>query len=130
MRLFPPWQTNLARSAVLVVGALLAFRGVGAPRDYLIDTWRFDDDLPRDGIISMAQGADGYLWVSSRYGLARFDGVRFVNFSGRTGAQFLGHHYANLQADPSGAVWIGTPGGGLLQWREPETPSLGPSMRA
>ncbi len=89
----------------------------GAPNDYLIDVWRLDDDLPRDGISSIAQGADGYLWVSSRYGLARFDGLRFVNFSAEIKAPFLGHHYANLISDQFGTVWIGTPGSGLLAWR-------------
>ena len=105
----------LLASAILILGALPIAAG---PKEYLIDLWRFDADLPRDGIISIAQGPDGYLWVSSRYDLARFDGARFVNFSSLVGAQFLGHHYAELATDGSGAVWIGTPGAGLAQWRE------------
>jgi hypothetical protein len=27
--------------------------------DFLIDSWRFDDDLPRDGINSITQGKAG-----------------------------------------------------------------------
>ena len=77
----------------LLYGALGSLAG---PKDFLVDGWRFDDDLPRDGINSIAQSSDGYLWVSSRYGLARFDGVRFADFSSQVGAQFLGYHYANL----------------------------------
>src|ERR1051325_3422170 len=113
---------------------LSALRGRAIPPDYLVDTWRFDDDLPRDGINSIAQGRDGYLWVSSRYGLARFDGVRFANFTSRIGAQFVGHHHAHLIAGAAGEVWIGTPGGGLARWREgrleacltPGAPEVGP----
>ncbi len=102
----------------LAASCLWALSSLSAPENYLIDTWRFDDDLPRDGIISVAQGKDGYLWVSSRYGLARFDGVRFVRPGSLAGAQFLGHHYASLSRGRSGAVWVGTPGGGLLEWRD------------
>ncbi|HSU53179.1 MAG TPA: two-component regulator propeller domain-containing protein, partial [Candidatus Dormibacteraeota bacterium] len=83
---------------------------------FIVDAWRFDDDLPRDGINSLAQGDDGYLWVSSRYGLARFDGARFADFSSRSGAQFGGHHFANLLTGVDGTVWLATPGGGLLKW--------------
>ncbi|HWQ90435.1 MAG TPA: two-component regulator propeller domain-containing protein, partial [Clostridia bacterium] len=126
------------RDAAVILWLLLATCGWGAPRDYLIDTWRFDDDLPRDGIISIAQGADGYLWVSSRFGLARFDGMRFANLTDQTAAQFLGYHYAHLAADSSGNVWIGTPGGGLWQWLEsrlracvtPGNPVFGPPIGA
>ena len=103
-------------------------------KDFLIDVWRFDDELPRDGINSMAQGSDGYLWVSSRYGLARFDGVRFSDFSSRLQAQFPGYHYANLAVDRLGTVWLATPGEGLQQWRagrlvpclKAENPVFGP----
>src|SRR5512135_2153668 len=107
------------RELMAVVACLgVTFSGFCAPRHFLVDTWRFDDDLPRDGINSIAQGSDGYLWVSSRYGLARFDGARFVDFTSQVGAQFLGYHYANLAPDRSGSVWIATPGGGLLHWRD------------
>ena len=111
----PPGNSAIV---VLTLAILLPspLRSQATPTDYLIDTWRFDDDLPRDGIISIAQGTDGYLWVSSRYDLARFDGVRFAKFSSQVGAQFLGHHYAHLTADRFGTVWIGTPGAGLAQW--------------
>jgi signal transduction histidine kinase/ligand-binding sensor domain-containing protein len=105
-------------------------------KDFLVDTWRFDDDLPRDGIISIGQGKDGYLWVSSRYGLARFDGVRFANVDAQVGASFLGYHFATIKTDESGGMWLGIPGGGLVQWREgrflhlvaPSNPVFGPVL--
>ncbi len=74
----PLWY---ARSGALLLGLIVLLCGAvhsdSAAKDYIVDAWRFDDDLPRDGIISIAQAPDGYLWLSSRYGLARFDGVRY-----------------------------------------------------
>ncbi len=114
-------------------GALVSSAGA---EEYLIDTWRLDDELPRDGIMSIGQGQDGYLWVSSRYGLARFDGARFVSFNSQIEAQFLGHHYASITSEPSGGVWLGTPGTGLVLWRDGQlrhclpagNPVLGPVL--
>lgn len=83
--------------------------------EYLIDVWRSDEGLPRDGIISVAQGADGYLWICSMYELARFDGVRFVNVDQEN---VFGGVVLDLKADQFGNVWMGTWLGGLLQWRD------------
>src|ERR1700685_3169141 len=61
--------------------ALTAF---GSPlvgtANYLMDVWTSDDDLPDSSVTAIAQTPDGYLWVGTYNGLARFDGVRFVTF--------------------------------------------------
>lgn len=36
--------------------------------------------LPLDGVNDVAQTRDGYLWVATFGGLARFDGLRFTLF--------------------------------------------------
>jgi len=51
--------------------------------------WRLDDGLPDNSVTGVAQTPDGYLWLATESGLARFDGVRFQNIalpipSGRT----------------------------------------------
>jgi ligand-binding sensor domain-containing protein len=51
--------------------------------------WQIDDGLPDNSVSGIVQTPDGYLWVSTESGLARFDGVRFENIalpipSGRT----------------------------------------------
>jgi signal transduction histidine kinase/ligand-binding sensor domain-containing protein len=38
--------------------------------------WQVDDGLPGDNVAGVAQTRDGYLWVATQSGLARFDGVR------------------------------------------------------
>jgi ligand-binding sensor domain-containing protein/signal transduction histidine kinase len=39
--------------------------------------WQSEEGLPQNNVTGVAQGADGYLWVSTHNGLVRFDGVRF-----------------------------------------------------
>lgn len=43
--------------------------------------WVKEDDLPNDRVTAVAQTADGYLWIGTPIGLARFDGVRFQEFT-------------------------------------------------
>ena len=61
-----------------VIGLLPA--AVAAPVDYLVDDWDTENNLPSSTVTSIAQTPDGYLWIGTYNGLARFDGARFVTF--------------------------------------------------
>ena len=43
--------------------------------------WQSNDGLPNDTITGLAQTPDGYLWITTPVGLARFDGVHFEEYS-------------------------------------------------
>jgi signal transduction histidine kinase/ligand-binding sensor domain-containing protein len=65
---------------------------------------------------ALAQTRDGYLWIGSEDGVARFDGVRFVSFGLREGLR--SGPVRALFEDSHGALWIGTVGSGLTRWQE------------
>ena len=44
-------------------------------------TWTQSDGLPQDSIRSLAQTTDGFLWIGTDDGLARFDGYSFTTFT-------------------------------------------------
>jgi len=51
-----------------------------APRSrgaFSIQTWRTDEGLPSDMVSDVVQDHEGYLWVATNAGVARFDGVKF-----------------------------------------------------
>ena len=52
--------------------------GTNAPIPYSVRIWQTDEGLPQNSVHAIAQTRDGYLWVGTREGLARFDGVRFT----------------------------------------------------
>jgi len=67
-------------------GVSLRGQGVGsesAERTHAVHahTWTQEQGLPQDTIRAIAQTADGYLWLGTDEGLARFDGYEFVIFS-------------------------------------------------
>ena len=88
-----------------------------APTDYLVDVWDTENNLPSSTVTAMAQTPDGYLWVGSYNGLARFDGVRFVNFDPVNTPQLSHPRVQGLYVDTCGTLWINTFRGGLTSYR-------------
>jgi len=77
--------------------------------------WTQAQGLPQDTIGAITQTADGYLWLGTDEGLARFDGYDFVTFTKGSGTKGAGALPSNsitaLAATRDGALWIGTPNG-------------------
>ncbi len=60
--------------------------------EYTIDSWQTPDGLPANTVTAIAQSHDGYLWLGTLNGLARFDGVRFKVFGKSEGLPNKGYH--------------------------------------
>ena len=87
-------------------------------RRYLLEVWQGERGLPQNTVTGVAQTPDGYLWVSTLDGLARFDGVSFKMFrAGDTPALGSGR-IRFLWSDGQGKLWIATQEGGLIQLAE------------
>src|SRR5579885_1689628 len=67
--------------------------------------WTQQDGLPQDTIRAIAQTTDGYLWVGTDEGLARFDGYEFVVFD-KTNGVLPGNSITALVSSGDGALWI------------------------
>ena len=76
------------------------------------DFWGFKQGAP-EGVVGLAQTADGFLWLGTPTGLIRFDGVRFEPFRSPFGDQLLSTNIYSLFAPPSGGLWIGYVFGGF-----------------
>ncbi|HEX7569127.1 MAG TPA: two-component regulator propeller domain-containing protein, partial [Verrucomicrobiae bacterium] len=75
--------------------------------NYITRTWQTDDGLPQSSVTAVVQTRDGYIWLGTRSGLARFDGVRFTIFDGSTTPEMQSPHVTCLFEDARGALWIG-----------------------
>ncbi|MFP2959592.1 two-component regulator propeller domain-containing protein [Myxococcus sp. 1LA] len=84
---------------------------------YSQDVWRSDDGLPQNSLLSMVQTRDGYLWLGTWEGLARFDGARFTVFDRRNSPELRNHTIKALAEDAAGTLWMGT-GQGLVAYRK------------
>ena len=73
--------------------------------------WRTEDGLPQNNVHALAHDGDGYLWVGTESGLARFDGVRFVPFLSTQTAGLANNSVWTMMADRHGDLWVGTESG-------------------
>src|SRR6266446_211718 len=112
----PPRHTLTGIAGAFVLG-FCAHCPADSP-DYLVDVWDTENDLPNSSVTAIAQTRDGYLWVGTANGLARFDGVRFVTFD-PVNTPALGHaRIQDLFVDNGGTLWINTYRGGLTSYRD------------
>lgn len=72
------------------------------------EAWLTENGLPQNTVHSIAQTRDGYIWLGTEEGLARFDGVRFAVFDKQNTPQLKSNYIRSLLADRQGALWIGT----------------------
>jgi ligand-binding sensor domain-containing protein/signal transduction histidine kinase len=79
--------------------------------------WQTEQGLPQNTVQAILQTRDGYLWIGTRDGLARFDGWRFVTFDKRTTPGLPHNEIRHLYEDRAGRLWIST-AGGLAQYHE------------
>lgn len=101
-----------------VMAAPLRAETPPAAKHYLVDVWQSDRGLPQNTVTGVTQTPDGYLWVSTLDGLARFDGVRFKIFNaGNTPALGSGR-IRFLFTGRAGALWICTQEGGVIKFQD------------
>jgi signal transduction histidine kinase/ligand-binding sensor domain-containing protein len=124
MRLFRHGPLRaLLRAAGRIVGtALIGLRLLqpalgGVPNDHLLDVWTVENGLPSSSVTSVAQTPDGYLWIGTFNGLARFDGIRFTNFDPLNSPELKHARVLKLLVDSKGTLWINTYDGSLTSWR-------------
>lgn len=78
---------------------------------YLQTAWTSEAGLPENSVQAIAQTTDGFLWVGTQEGLARFDGEHFVTYTRHSTPGLASDAIQALAADPDGSLWIGTNSG-------------------
>ena len=85
---------------------------------YVRRNWQTGEGLPQNSVHDIAQTPDGYLWLGTEAGLARFDGFQFTVFE-KTNTPLLVSSSINvLLVDRDRTLWIASPGGGLICYRD------------
>lgn len=111
--------TDLARFLALVLlSATSHVLGSGVTGDYFADVWTPENGLPDSSVSSIVQTPDGYLWIGTFNGLARFDGERFVTFDPANTPALTHARVRKLFVDSRGTLWINTYDGSLTTLRQ------------
>ena len=116
-------RARLALPLVLAWALLVAAGGWALDPQRLLSqyrsqVWGTAEGLPSMSIAVIAQTPDGYLWVGTTEGLARFDGSRFVVFDRSNTPAFKLNEIRSLFVDRRGALWVGFAGSGLVKFED------------
>jgi ligand-binding sensor domain-containing protein len=76
--------------------------------EYNLRSWSTKDGLPNDKIMAVYQSSQGYIWLGSQEGLARFDGARFEIFDKKNTPAFPHSQMISLIEDADSTLWIST----------------------
>jgi signal transduction histidine kinase/ligand-binding sensor domain-containing protein len=78
-------------------------------------SWSTENGLPQNSVHQIFQTRDGYVWIATEGGIARFNGIDFKVFNHDNTPAFTSDDICCFTQDSAGSLWIGT-ADGLLRY--------------
>lgn len=103
---------------VLLTGATPLPAAPHLPPNHFVRVWQVEQGLPQNKVTTVVQTRDGYLWVGTYNGLARFDGNRFTVFDDNNTPELRSRRVTSLFEAEDGTLWIGTENGQVSKYKE------------
>jgi len=79
--------------------------------DYLYRIWSVEAGLPQISVTAIAQDAQGFIWLGTQNGLARFDGLNFKVYNTANTPALPSNLISALHIDAQQRLWVGTVNG-------------------
>lgn len=75
-----------------------------AGQTYSVRQYTLLDGLPQNQIYSLMQDSKGFIWIGTKNGVSRFDGLEFVNYYLEDG--LLDNFCTGITEDSRGTIWV------------------------
>jgi signal transduction histidine kinase/ligand-binding sensor domain-containing protein len=112
---FTPFACRLSLWAGIFLLIAPAVFASATNEEWLAQSWQTEDGLPDNSVTGVAQTADGYLWVGTPTGLARFDGQRFENISLTNVVASPNRGVVTMLRGRQGALWLAMDRGAVVR---------------
>ncbi len=106
--------------AVLFVAAPLA-----AFAQYRFTQWTADSGLPQNSVRGLEQTSDGFLWIATLNGVARFDGVRFQVFDKGNTSGISSSRFAAMIGGGGSDLWLVSEDNNVVHLHDSQFTTLG-----
>ncbi len=93
-----------------LISGFLSTRG----QNYYFDNYGVTDGLAQSTVFAVIQDRNHNLWIGTRGGVSRFDGITFDNYTTEDGLALNG--VRTLYEDSFGNIWMGHTGGGITRY--------------
>ncbi len=90
----------------------------GSDHNFALRVWQAEDGLPETAVTRDLQTSDGYLWLGTYGGLARFDGAHFTVFDSANAPGMNSSRVTSIYEAGDKTLWIGHEGGELTQYKD------------
>src|SRR5580698_3584035 len=100
----------------LVLATLFLEPAASGEPSFVTRVWLRENGLPQNTVTAVLQTHDGYLWLGTYNGLARFDGARFVAYDSGNTPELADSRVTSLFEDHDGTLWIGHETGELTRY--------------
>ncbi len=100
------------------VSAALAAQTLRPAYPDVVRRFSTHDGLPQNSVNAIVQDRDGFLWLGTFGGLARFDGSEFRVYRSLAGSGPSSDRILQLLEDGSGQLWIGSEDAGVSVYRD------------
>ena len=74
------------------------------------------DGMPQSTATSIIQARDGYIWMTTFGGLARYDGLTFKLFTTSNEPGLANNRLTKIYEAPDGVIWIGSEDGDIVKY--------------
>ncbi len=111
-------RSTIGTCALLLLALPAAGVAEPPPAGYAVRLWQTEDGLPQNAVSAVAQTRDGYIWVATYNGLARFDGDQFRVFDPINTPELEDGRITSLFEDGAGSLWIGHQSGLITRYRD------------
>jgi ligand-binding sensor domain-containing protein len=112
----------MKRGLLILLLLLWAVRGFSLDPDvtvdkYILRHWTTKDGLPQNTVHCLVQDRQGFIWLGTENGLARFDGSYFKVFDRITTGVLKSNRISALYAEQDGTLWIRTSSGDVILYK-------------
>ena len=106
--MFRRWQTRSVAGArrCLFVTLLMLLAATLAEAQYRSTQWTADSGLPQNSVRGLVQTPDGFIWVATLNGVAKFDGIAFQVFDKSNTPGISSNRFTAMVAGAAGDLWL------------------------
>lgn len=104
------FSTKVYRYAYFIISLIVSSNIYSQPKTILFDNYNTSHGLSNNEITSIMKDSKHYIWISTVYGLNRFDGKVFKNFykNPKDPKSLIDNKVKTCKEDHEGNIWIGT----------------------
>ncbi len=107
-------KRSVIRCELFLLLSFLACLSQQAFGQFRYTQWTADSGLPQSSVRGLTQTPDGFLWVATLNGVARFDGIHFQVFDKSNTPGITSNRFVGMVSGEGNDLWLTSEDGGLI----------------